>query len=118
MDRKEATRRYKESRRPMGVFQVRNTRTGAVYIGSSTDLPSILNRHRAQLRLGGHPHRALQADWISLGDAAFEFDVLDTIDPPDEAGYDPQDDLRTLEDLWRAKVEASGSPIYNPRRRT
>jgi hypothetical protein len=35
----------------MGVFQVRNTVTGQVLIGASTDLPAMLNRLRAQLRL-------------------------------------------------------------------
>ena len=118
MDRKEAIRAYKEARRPMGVFQVRNTVTGKVYVGTSVDLPSILNRHRAQLRLAAHADRALQADWNALGESAFGFDVLDTLEAPDEPGYDPADDLRTLEDLWRGKLAASGTEVYNtPRRR-
>ena len=117
MDRKALIREYKESRRPMGVFQVRNVQDGRVYLGTSVDLPSILNRMRAQLRMGGHPDPALQADWKALGPDAFTFDVLDTLDPPDEPGYDPAADLRTLEDLWRAKVEAAGEAVYNPPRR-
>ncbi len=118
MDRKAAVRQYKESRRPMGIFQVRNTVTGAVYLGTSNDLPSMLNRQRAQLRLGAHPDRALQADWKALGAESFEFDILDTLDPPDTPGYDPTDDLRTLEDLWRARVAATGGTVYNaPKKR-
>ncbi|OYV73596.1 MAG: hypothetical protein B7Z72_02165 [Gemmatimonadetes bacterium 21-71-4] len=118
MDRRELVRQYKESRRPMGVFQVRNTVTGAVYLGTSRDLPSMLNRQRAQLRLGAHPDRSLQADWKALGDRAFEFDILDTLDPPDAPGYDPADDLRTLEELWRARVAATGGAVYNaPKKR-
>jgi len=62
MDRKAIIREYKESRRPMGVFQVRNTVTSQVFIGASTDLPAMLNRQRAQLRLGAHVNRRLQAD--------------------------------------------------------
>lgn len=118
MDRKTLVRRYKESRRPMGVFQVRNTVTGAVYLGTSNDLPSMLNRQRAELRLGAHRDRVLQADWNALGAESFEFDILDTLDPPDTPGYDPTDDLRTLEELWRAKVAATGGTVYNaPRKR-
>ena len=118
MDRKEATRAYKEARRPMGVYQIRNTVSGKAYIGTSVDLPSMLNRQRAQLRFGAHADRALQADWNALGDAAFAFDVLDTLDPPDEPGYDPADDLRTLEELWRGKLADAGAEAYNrPRRR-
>jgi hypothetical protein len=113
MDRKTLVRRYKESRRPMGVFQVRNTVTGMVFIGTSTDLPSMLNRQRAELRLGAHRDRALQADWRALGGDVFEFDILDTLDPPDTPGYDPADDLRTLEALWRGKLAAAGGVVYN-----
>ncbi len=117
MDRKSLIRQYKEARRPMGVFQVRNSQTGRVYIGVSNDLPSMLNRQRAQLRLGGHPHRALQADWQAVGADAFTFDILDTLDPPDDANYDPASDLRTLEDLWRGKITEAGGSLYNPPRR-
>ncbi len=117
MNRKDAIRAYKEARRPMGVYQVRNTVSGKAYIGTSVDLPSMLNRQRAQLRLGAHTDRALQADWNALGDAAFAFDVLDTLEPPDEPGYDPSDDLRTLEELWRGNLATSGTETYNPPRR-
>jgi len=101
----------------MGVYQVRNAVSGKAYIGTSVDLPSMLNRQRAQLRLGAHADRALQADWNALGGEAFVFEVLDTLDPPDEPGYDPGDDLRTLEDLWRAKLAAAGAEAYNPPKR-
>jgi hypothetical protein len=117
MDRKEAIRAYKAARRPMGVYQVRNTETGRVYVGTSVDLPSILNRERAQLRLGAHRDHGLQADWNARGAEAFTFEVLDTLEPPDEPGYDPADDLRTLEDLWRGKLAAAGTETYNPARR-
>lgn len=117
MDRKSLIREYKDARRPMGVFQVRNVQDGRVYLGTSVDLPSMLNRQRAQLRMGGHPDKALQADWKALGPEAFTFDVLDTLDPPDEPGYDPAADLRTLEDLWRARIEVGAGTVYNPARR-
>jgi hypothetical protein len=114
MNRKERIREYKETRRPMGVFQVRNTESGKVYVGTSVDLPSMLNRNRAQLRLGAHPDRALQADWLALGPEAFAFDVLDTLEPPDEPGYDPAGDLRTLDELWRGRLVEGGADLYNP----
>ena len=51
MDRKELIRKYKETPRPMGVYQVRNTRNGKALIATSLDLNAALNRHRAQLRM-------------------------------------------------------------------
>ena len=52
MDRKALVREYKETQRPMGVYCVRNTVNGKLLVGKSIDLPSILNRQRAQLRSG------------------------------------------------------------------
>jgi len=76
MDRKAQTRAYKESPRPMGVFRVRNTLNGRFLIGSSVDLPAMLNRQRFQLGAGGHPDRALQADWREFGPAALKVKVV------------------------------------------
>jgi hypothetical protein len=112
-ERREAARRYKESRRPMGIYQVRNTVSGRVLIGTSVDLPSMLNRQQAQLRLGAHRNRDLQQDWNALGAGAFTFDVLDTLEPPDEPGYDPAEDLRVLEQLWLDRLTPFGERGYN-----
>ena len=113
MDRKTLIREYKAIRRPMGIFQVRNTLNGKVFLGSTADLPSMLNRQRAQLQMGAHPNRLLQADWRTHGPAAFVFEVLDTLTPSDEAGYDPAADLRTLEAMWLAKIAPVGERGYN-----
>lgn len=88
----------------MGVFRVRCTATGRQVIGATRDLPSALNRQRAQLSLGGHPDKTLQADWEAHGAAAFTFEVLDTLAPRDDPGYDPTDDLEVLRDMWRARL--------------
>jgi hypothetical protein len=82
VDRKALIREYKERRPVMGVYQVRNLTNGKVLIGSSTDVPAMLNRQQAQLRLGMHPNRQLQLDWQTLGPDAFAFEVLDTLTPP------------------------------------
>ena len=112
IDRKARVREYKDSARPMGVFRVRNTASGRALLGSSVDLPSILNRHRAQLRLGGHPCRALQADWNALGAEAFAFEILDTLSPDPSPARDPAHDLRELEAMWRERLQAEGAPSY------
>jgi len=112
-NRKELIRQYKETRRPMGIFCVRNTANGKVLIGSSVDLPSRLNRERAQLGFGGHPNPGLQKDWNALGAAAFAFEVLDTLAPPVEPGYDPAYDLGVLEQLWLDKLSPFGERGYH-----
>ena len=103
-NRKALIREYKQTPRTMGVGIVRNTTSGKALVVAGRDLPALLNRERAQLRLNAHPNRALQADWNSLGPDAFEFLVLDTLSPRDVPDYDPTDDLRALEELWLEKL--------------
>jgi len=104
IDRKAAIRAYKETPRTMGVGLVRNAHDGRVFLFSGVDLPSLINRHRAQLRLGAHPNRALQQDWNTLGPDAFQVEIVDTLTPSDAPGYDPTDDLKALEIMWLEKL--------------
>jgi hypothetical protein len=113
MDRKALIRDYKERQHPMGVYQVRNTINGRSLVGASVNLPAMFNRHRAQLRLGAHANRALQKDWDELGETAFEFRVLDTLEVPDRSDYDPSEDLRVLAQLWLEKLSPFEERGYN-----
>jgi hypothetical protein len=115
MDRKALIRQYKESRRPMGVFRVRNTVNGKSLIDASTDLPAILNRQQFQLRQGLHPSRELQKDWNELGPEVFVFEVLDTLTVPDQPDYDPADDLQALKQLWLDRLSPFDDRGYNAR---
>jgi len=120
MDRKALIREYKQRRPPMGVYRVHDTVTGHALVAASTDLPSILNRHRAQLSMGGHSSRALQAEWIAHGPESVVFEVLDTLSPPDTPSYDPIADLTVLEDLWLEKLSLDADRLHtiNPQRLT
>lgn len=112
VDRKRLIRDYKTSARPMGVFRVRNVAMRKSLVGTSTDLPSILNRHRFQLENGSHANRALQADWNALGPEGFEFEVLDRLEPRDEPTYDPREDLSVLRTIRVEELVASGESLY------
>ena len=98
--RKDLIRHYRETAQPMGIYRVRSRETGHAVLGASTNLTAILNRHRAQLELGGHPDTALQQAWDSGGPDAFEFEVLDVLEARDDPGYD----LAELETLWRERL--------------
>ena len=114
MDRKALLREYKENRRPMGIYCVRNTINGKLLVGKSIDLPSILNRQRGQLRSGSHPNPTLQRELAEYGADAFEVEVLDTLEVPVHADYDSSADLRTLEQMWLDKLLPFGDRGYNP----
>ena len=114
MDRKALIREYKETPRPIGIYCIRNTVNGKVLVGTSRDLPAILNRQRAAIRMGSHTNRALQKDLDEYGAEAFEVEVLDTLAVPSQADYDPAADLRTLEQMWLDKLSPFGDRGYNP----
>ena len=111
-DRKELIREYKETPRPAGVYRVRNVAGGKSLLGSSADVPAILNRQRFQLDAGLHPDKELHKDWRELGPDAFVFETLDLLKPSDAAGYDPAADLQVLREMWLEKLTASGETLY------
>jgi len=118
MDRKARIREYKETSRPIGIYRVRNKVNGKALVGSSVNVPAILNRVAAELKLGRHRNTALQSDWNALGPDAFEFETVDLIEPPkDRPGYDPTDDLRVLEEMWLDKLDPFGENGYNGTRK-
>jgi hypothetical protein len=114
MDRKALIREYKETKRPIGVYCIRNTVNGKLLIGTSRDLPSILNRQQMQLRAGSHTNQSLQKDLREYGAEAFEVEVLDTLELHEQGDYDPAADLRILEQMWLDKLSPYGERGYNP----
>ena len=118
MDKKAAKLAYKASRRPMGIFQIRNEVSGKKFVGSSMDLAAMFNRVRFQLFAGAHPNKELEADWKRLGADKFSFEVLEEIVPREEPNYDHKADLETLEDIWLEKLEPYDEKGYNERKKT
>jgi group I intron endonuclease len=118
MNRKELKREYKDSMRPMGIYQIRNLVNEKVFVGSSMNLKGIFNRRLFQLELGGDQSKSLQKDWNEFGKENFAFEVLEEIFPRENPVYDYRSDLECLEDLWLEKLEPYGAKGYNERKKT
>ena len=118
MNKKDAIREYKMSHRPMGVFQIRNTRNEKVFIDSSNNIPGKINRHKFALNAGQHASKTLQADWNQFGESAFAFETVEPLEPRDDPRYDYKSDLDTLESLWLEKIEPYDDKGYNKRKMT
>jgi hypothetical protein len=118
MDKAAAKLEYKLSHRPMGVFQIRNTANGKVFIDSSTNVPGKINRHTFALKAGLHASKTLQADWNEFGENSFEFETLEPVEPRDDPNYNYAGDLEVLEGLWLEKIEPYGEKGYNERKLT
>jgi hypothetical protein len=114
--RKELKLAYKQTALPMGVYQIKNNTNGRIFIGSSSNLPGIFNRHRFQLNAKTHSNKELQEDWDICHSHAFTFDILEMI----KSEEIPQDDwskaIAALEDRWLNKLQPYGEKGYNKKK--
>jgi group I intron endonuclease len=114
--KKDLKREYKESARPMGVFQIRNLTNDKIFIGSSVNLDGIFNRHRFALNAGSHQSKELQVDWNASGADNFAFEILEELEP--RVGLDTKKELEVLENLYLENLEPYREKGYNERKLT
>jgi hypothetical protein len=110
--RKELQDAYRKHRPPMGVFVLRNVKNGRFQVHASTNLPARMNRLRVEITPATNPNRALLDDWLAMGWDAFEVRVLDVLEPRDDPGWDPAEDLEELARMWRERLAAEGGTPY------
>ena len=100
--KKELRTAYKERPREAGVVFVTCSETDEMFLADVVDAPATFNRMRFQLSSGLYPDKRLQALWDQHGENAFEFGVLQRLDPSD-ADTDIAEELETLLDLCLAE---------------
>ena len=115
--RSELKQKYKETERQAGVYQVRNTVTGRIFLGSSVNLHGPFNKHRFMLKIGSHPAADLQKDWNHYGADAFAFEILAIVEKTDAESFSIEDGLKALEARYLRELEPCGPRGYNPNHR-
>jgi group I intron endonuclease len=111
--KKDIKREYKERKKTAGVFQVKNTANGKVYLGSSLNLDGPLNRHRFMLTIGSHRNEDLQKEWNEFGPEVFVFEILETVKANEDPDFNPDEELELLEQIWIEKLKPFGERGYN-----
>jgi len=111
--RKDINREYQQRIKPAGVYQVKNTATGKILLGSSLNLEGPLNRHKFMLKIGSHPSKALQKDWDEFGAEKFVFEVLEEVKVKDDPSFNLKDELTLLEQIWLEELQPFGERGYN-----
>lgn len=115
--RKDIIREYKERKPTAGVFMVKNMVNGHLLLGSTLNIDGPLNKHRFMLQIGSHRNAAMQKDWKDYGEEAFVFEILETVEPSDEPGFDIGEELALLEEIWIEKLDPFGEQGYNTDRK-
>lgn len=82
-------------------------------LGSSLNIAGPLNAHEFMLSINSHRNKALQADYHSFGAAAFYFDILGIVKVTDDASFNLEAELKTLEQLWLDALKPVGVGGYN-----
>lgn len=116
MTRKALTNEYKSQRHPMGVFQIRNTVNGKVYVDTSLNLDKIWNRHHFELNFGSHRNTDLQREWKEFGEQAFVFEILSEIDHKEGQNPDYGKELKALEELYMDELQPYGERGYHTKK--
>lgn len=111
--KKDLKREYKERPKQAGVFQVKNTASGKVLLGSSLNLEGPLNAHKFMLTTGGHRNQALQQEWNEYGPDNFVFEILEVVQVKDLPNFNLQDELTLLEQIWLEELQPFGERGYN-----
>ncbi len=111
--RAEIKRQYKQNRPDMGVYQLRNTANGKVYVGSSRNLEGTRTSLLFQLRMGKVVFsRELQKDLDECGAGGFEFSVLGVLDKSKQ-GDNIEQSLAVLHLHWVEELQPFGERGYN-----
>ncbi len=106
--RKEIINEYKERNLCGGVYTITNTLNGKYLIGHAANLKSVQNHFQFAVTTGSTFHPKLRKDWKELGSQAFTLEVLEELEQkPEQSQAEFMDDLKTLEQLWSATLDAS-----------
>jgi len=117
MNRKQELKQlYKEVKTEAGVYQIRNTQNGKVWIEATNNLKTM-NGKQFMLKHGSHTSKALQKEWEQYGEEAFVFEVLEVLKKKNEPYFDVADALEKLEDKWLDKLQPYGEKGYNEKKK-
>lgn len=113
--RQELQQQYKDTKQEAGVFQIRNTSNGKVWIVSTKNLRSM-NGKRLELAMSTHLNKALQKEWNEFGGDAFAIEVLEVLQVKETGYFDANDALKKLEEKWLEQLQPFDERGYNKRK--
>jgi hypothetical protein len=115
LDRRKAKQIYRNVIHEKGVFAIRNTKNGKVFLGGSLNLYNFADRYKFRLNSGNPFNERLQKDWNTFGEEAFAFEILEKLKLKDDFNYNYDEDLKILELIWVDKFRPLPEKTYNER---
>ena len=112
MTKKELKNQYKETKFPMGVFQIKNEANGKIFIDSGLNMPAKWKRHLTELKFGSHRNKVLQQEWKEFGETAFVYEVVAELEYKN-ASEDYGKEVAILAELYLEELMPFGEKGYN-----
>ena len=81
-----------------GIYQIKNTQNGKIYIGQTRDLKLRIYEHLRVLRRGEHHNHYLQRAFNKYGESAFKFSVLEEC-PIEELDFKEKEWIKKLHSM-------------------
>lgn len=111
----ESAGKYGTKETVSGVYQIRNTKNGKIFIKKERNLSS-LNGIRFELKVGSFRNKKLQQEWNEFGEDAFVFEILETFKEKGGAS-DIAKELKRLEAKWLDALQPYGERGYHAERK-
>ncbi len=109
--KKELKAQYKERKVIGGVFVIKNTATGKLFLDSTTDLQGSKNRFAFAQQTGSCVDLKLQSDWARYGKDAFALEVMEElVKSGTQTTSEFSADIKVLKDMWAEKL--AGKELY------
>lgn len=105
-NRKELINAYKDRKATGGVCAIKNTATGRLLLAATADLQGYQNRFAFAKQVGSCVDNRLETDWHKYGAAAFELEVLETLEQsPTQTAAEFRADVKALRELWLERYD-------------
>ncbi len=117
MDRKKELKEiYKEMKIEAGVYQIKNTQSGKIFIGTTRNFKT-LNGLKFSLKAGTFTNKELQKDWSDYGEGAFSIEILEVLKKKDDPYFNEKEALSELENKWLDELQPYEERGYNKRKK-
>lgn len=103
--KKEIIAAYKEQKTVGGIYLIRNTRSGRLFLDATPNIQGIGNRFDFAQKTGTCFNIKLQKEWTAANKDDFKLEILEELEIGDDQTRKAfKEDLETLKGMWQEKL--------------
>lgn len=103
--KKEIIAAYKEQKTVGGIYLIRNTKSGKLFLDTTPNIQGIGNRFDFAQKTGTCFNIKLQKEWTAANKGDFKLEILEELEMGDgQTRKSFKKDLETLKEMWQEKL--------------